>query len=269
MPPSDAGIDPGLRAPFVDLLLALADDKLLRGHLNSDWTGLAPILEEDIAFSSLAQDDLAHAQAVYELAAPLQTALAGAVTHADALAFGRRADAFRSARIVEIPDEFDWATALARQLFTSHFDALRLERMSRSNARDLAELAARLLAEQRIHVAHADDWFARLGRGTDEARDRLQSALDALAPHAVMLFESVERQDELERAGVYPLVDGTGFEPWRTALTRVIESARLRVRLEAPDPSVRGGRRGAHDARLPEILAEMSEVFAIAPDAAW
>ena len=50
-----------LKQPMIDLLLAVADDKLMLGHRNSDWTGLGPILEEDIAFSSLAQDDIAHA----------------------------------------------------------------------------------------------------------------------------------------------------------------------------------------------------------------
>jgi len=109
-----------LALAVVELLLATADDKLVLGHANSDWTGLAPILEEDIAFSSLAQDEIAHAQALYQLAGPL------CGRSADTLAFGRRPDEYRCATIVEGPDGFDWAVAITRQLLCDNFDWCRL-----------------------------------------------------------------------------------------------------------------------------------------------
>jgi ring-1,2-phenylacetyl-CoA epoxidase subunit PaaC len=46
-----------------ELLYKMADDLLIIGHRNSEWTGLGPILEEDISFSSMAQDKLGHSQA--------------------------------------------------------------------------------------------------------------------------------------------------------------------------------------------------------------
>ena len=46
------GLPGGLRHAVVDLLYRLADDELIIGHRDSEWTGLAPILEEDIAFSA-------------------------------------------------------------------------------------------------------------------------------------------------------------------------------------------------------------------------
>ena len=67
----------------VDLLLALADDELILGWRNSEWTGIAPFLEEDVAFSSIAQNEIGHARALYELAARELG------TDADALAFDR------------------------------------------------------------------------------------------------------------------------------------------------------------------------------------
>ena len=103
-------IPPHLTAPFTDLLLSIADDKLLLGHRNSDWTGLAPILEEDIAFSALAQDEIAHAQAFYEIVGSING------RGADAIAFGRAPEAYRCATLVEPSDAFDWARALVRQL---------------------------------------------------------------------------------------------------------------------------------------------------------
>ena len=50
-------------------LLAIADDELVLGWRDSEWTGIAPVLEEDVAFSSIAQNEIGHARALYELAA--------------------------------------------------------------------------------------------------------------------------------------------------------------------------------------------------------
>ena len=163
-----------LKGPLVELLLSVADDKLLLGHRNSDWTGLGPILEEDIAFSSLAQDEIAHAKTLYELAAGLTGG------SADQLAFGRGPEQYRCAAIVELPDDFDWAFALGRQLFCDHFDLLRLQRLASSSFKPLADLAARLAAEEQVHVDHADAWVRRLGKGTDDSHRRMQSAVERL-----------------------------------------------------------------------------------------
>ena len=50
-------------------LLEIADDELVLGWRDSEWTGIAPVLEEDVAFSSIAQNEIGHARAWYELAA--------------------------------------------------------------------------------------------------------------------------------------------------------------------------------------------------------
>ena len=65
-------------------LLDLADDELILGWRDSEWTGIAPTLEEDVAFSSIAQNEIGHARALYELAARELD------TDADALAFDRK-----------------------------------------------------------------------------------------------------------------------------------------------------------------------------------
>jgi ring-1,2-phenylacetyl-CoA epoxidase subunit PaaC len=258
-----AELSQDLKEPLVELLLALADDKLILGHRNSDWTGLAPILEEDIAFSSLAQDEIAHAQAVYQLVASLTE------RSADNLAFGRGPGDFRSARIVELPDNFDWAFAICRQFLCDRFDLVRLQRLARSSYKPLADLAARLAAEERVHVEHADAWIRRLGSGTDESRQRMQTALDRLAEVAPSLFEPVEGEDALEAAGVYPPGDADAFEQWSRDLAQVIEAAGLTLAIDRPASGPAGGRRGAHSEHLDPLLDEMCEVFRLEPQAAW
>ena len=252
-----------LRGPLVELLLSVADDKLILGHRNSDWTGLAPILEEDIAFSSLAQDEIAHAQALYELASTLSD------RSADELAFGRRPDEYRCAAIVELPDDFDWAFAIIRRFFCDHFDALRLQRLTKSSSKAVADLAARLLAEEHIHVEHADAWLRRLGGGGDAARQRMQSALDRLAGIAPSLLEPVDGQNALEAAGLYPSPDGDMFERWSADLATVAAAAGLELSLSRPGPESHGGRRGRHTEHLAALLDEMCEIWRLEPDAVW
>src|SRR5947208_15705344 len=74
------------------LLLAIADDELILGWRNSEWTGSAPMLEEDVAFSSIAQNEIGHARALYQLLAE----------DADALACDRRPEEYRCAPLVQL-----------------------------------------------------------------------------------------------------------------------------------------------------------------------
>ena len=252
-----------LKQALAQLLLALADDKLMLGHRNSDWTGLGPILEEDIAFSHLAQDEIAHAQAIYEFV--------GAMTNksADELAFGRSPEQYRCASIVEIPDEFDWSTALARKFFCDHFDLLRLRALSESSHKPLADLTRRIAAEEELHVQHVDQWMQRLGRGTVDSHDRMQRALDALLPHAVMLFEPTEGEDLLVNAKIIPFRFAGRFDQWGDELAQVAKRSNLILKFHPPYPAKRGGRHGVHTPHLKELLDEMCEVYRTEPGVAW
>ncbi len=252
-----------LKELMIDLLLAVADDKLMLGHRNSDWTGLGPILEEDIAFSSLAQDEIAHAQAIYELLSPLVGKTA------DELAYGRSIDQYRCAQIVELPDDFDWAIAIARQFFCDHFDRLRLGRLARSSYKPLRDLAGRLAAEEQVHVDHVDAWIVRLGRGTTDSKQRLQTALAQLSPMAPMLFEPVGREAEIITAGLYPQAETDMFHAWRDVLQHVAHEGGLSLELSPPDEGTPGGRRGHHSEHLKSLLDEMCEVYRLEPGVAW
>ena len=60
-------LDSRQRAALDSKLLRLADDEFILGHRNSEWTGMGPLLEEDIAFSSMAQDKVGQSLALYTL----------------------------------------------------------------------------------------------------------------------------------------------------------------------------------------------------------
>ncbi|MCC6358314.1 MAG: phenylacetate-CoA oxygenase subunit PaaC [Phycisphaerales bacterium] len=256
-------LSPELKKPLVDLLLSVADDKLILGHRNADWTGLAPILEEDIAFSSLAQDDLAHAMALFELLATIDG------RGADQIAYGRPAAEYRCCRLVELHDEFDWAVAIARQFLCDHFEQLRLARLSQSAYRPLRDLAARMLAEERLAIGHADQWVIRLGKAPEDARGRIQKALDKLAPLAGGLFEPTIDVAALEKADIYPTLPGDMHTLWASAVSNVIDAATLRFTPPPPAAAGTDGRTGRHLPEFATLLDEMTEVFRVEPNAAW
>ncbi len=252
-----------LITPMSQLLLSVADDKLVLAHRNSDWTGLGPDLEEDIAFSDMSQEQIGHAQALYELIA----ALSGA--DADALAFGRSPAEYRCADVLAVSDEFDWAVSVARQFLFDHFDRLRLARLVRTSYAPLASLARRLQAEQALHAEHVDTWLIQLGRGDKAANQRLQGALEMLAPDAPMLLEPTEGVEELEAAGLYPKLETDMLDTWVGDVNKVAARAGLGVQLQRPAAGRLCGRRGRHDQGFARVLEEMTEVYRIEPNAKW
>jgi ring-1,2-phenylacetyl-CoA epoxidase subunit PaaC len=171
-------------------LLAIADDELILGWRDSEWTGIAPTLEEDVAFSSIAQNEIGHARALYELAA---TDLR---TDADALAFDRSPADYRCAPFVELR-LMDWAHTIARRYLYEEADRVRLDALRASDDTELAGLAAKIDREEGYHRMHAEMWAARL---RDEPRFR--DAVAELWPYALGVLEPDQRAALARRVGL-------------------------------------------------------------------
>jgi ring-1,2-phenylacetyl-CoA epoxidase subunit PaaC len=267
MPGSADAVAADVQPILVDWLLAAADDVFFLGHRNSDWTGLGPMLEEDLAFSSIAQDEIAHAQAYYMLVAQLTGETP------DKIAYGRAPAEYRCAHLVERVDDFDWARAVVRQFYYDHYDALRLARTVHSSWRPLASLSQKLAQEERFHLHHLSDWIRRLGHGTDESKQRLQQAIDRLWPDAVSLFEPVENESKLAAAGIVPGGDTDVSRVWAERALAVMTEAGLKTPGKADDINVkslpRGGRRGVRSETFAAMLDELAEVYRVEPNAEW
>src|SRR5512133_2572906 len=151
-------------------LLEIADDELILGWRDSEWTGIAPLLEEDVAFSSIAQNEIGHARALYELVARERG------TTADELAFDRSPNEYRCSRLVELRLP-EWEKTIARHYLYEQADAARLERLKQSDDAEIAGLAAKIDREEAYHRMHAQMWFDRL-----QDEPRFTSALDELRP---------------------------------------------------------------------------------------
>ena len=140
----------------VEAVLAFADDELVLGWRDSEWTGVAPFLEEDVAFSSIAQGEIGHARALYELVAGVQGG------DADALAFDRRPDEYRCAPFVELQLVGDWAATIARHGLYETADTIRVKTLMGSDWPELAGLAAKMDREEHYHRMHARMWMEKL-----------------------------------------------------------------------------------------------------------
>jgi ring-1,2-phenylacetyl-CoA epoxidase subunit PaaC len=171
-------------------LLELADDELIVGWRDSEWTGIAPTLEEDVAFSSIAQNEIGHARALYELAAVELD------TDADALAFDRAPAEYRCAPLVEL-HLLDWAHTIARRYLYEEADRVRIVALIASDDAELAGLAAKIDREEVYHRLHAELWAARL---RDEVR--FHEAVEELWPYALGVLPQELRPELARRVGL-------------------------------------------------------------------
>lgn len=265
-----------------ELLLALADDEFVTGYANSEWTGIAPLLEEDLAFSSLAQDELGHARLFYELLAELQIAAdphlqspTCKLQSPDSLAYGRDASGFRNARLVERP-RGDWAYSVSRQFLYDTADYTRLESLCRSAYAPLANAAAGIIREEKYHLLHAHTWLERLASGGTHARTRQRAAFEALWHDALGLYEPLESEAALVEAGMLPDTFANLQNRWLSSI-----AAPLR-RLELPFPFVErdggwealvapeyGGRQGEHSEHFRQLHAQITSVYRLDLQATW
>ena len=190
-------LDEATRDALAELLLAMADDEFVLGFWDSEWTGIAPILEEDVAMSSVSQDEIGHARAWYELLAELRG------DDADRIAFGRAAPEYRHAALMNHP-RTDWAFTIARRYLYETADAVRLESLAGSAHQPLAGLAVKMRREETYHLLHFDLWLRRLAEGGSDSHRRLADALQRLWPDAQTVFAALAGEARLLDSRILP-----------------------------------------------------------------
>jgi ring-1,2-phenylacetyl-CoA epoxidase subunit PaaC len=244
-----------------ELLYKMADDLLILGHRNSEWTGLGPLLEEDIAFSSMAQDKIGQSYAVYQVLHTLGE------QEPDRVAFTRSANQFHNCQFVEFPNgEYDFS--LIRHFLFDTADALRWGLLTESSYEPLALLAKKIKGELRYHTLHANTWIKQLGSATEESISRLQNSLDIAMPYALGIFEASPFEKEIISEGIF-----AGEQELKKRWISNVEEVITQTQLHLPDWKILtpnfGGRTGKHTEHLQPLLDEMSEVFRIDPSAEW
>ena len=230
-----------------DRLLALADDALILGHRLSEWTGHAPLLEEELALGNIALDLIGTARRLYQYAGEVE----GRGRDEDQLAYLRDAPEYKNLLLVEQPNG-DFAMTIARQFLYAAYAAPFWQHETNSADPTLADIAKEAARQSAYHLRHAAEWLVRLGDGTEESRRRAQSALDALWMYTGEMFEG---PSAVLRAA------------WDDTVDRTLARATLARPQSAYMQS--GGRRGRHSEHLGYILAEMQFLQRAYPGMVW
>jgi ring-1,2-phenylacetyl-CoA epoxidase subunit PaaC len=263
--------------------LHLADNALVLGQRNSEWTGHGPVLEQDIAITNIALDLIGQARNLYQHAASLYNNMSAEEKDAvafliprpwksfdremqeDDLAFLREERQYLNVLLNELP-KGDWALTILRQFFFSAFQYLQYSELQQSSDAQLAAIAEKSLKEVAYHLRWSGEWVIRLGDGTEESHRRISQALDELWTFTGELFLQAPYEQEAARAG-YGADAGSFREAWTAKVERVFGEARLSVPNKTWAQS--GGKEGRHTEHLGYLLAEMQYLQRTYPNATW
>ncbi len=251
----------GRDTQLVDYLLRLGDNALVLGQRLSEWTGHAPIIEEDLALTNVALDLIGQARMWLAYAGEAE----GCGRDEDRLAYFRDARDFRNALLVELPSG-DYGRTLVREFLFDTWHFYLLGALGASREERLAGIAQKAVREVAYHVRRSGDWLVRLGDGTEHSHAKVQAALDDLWPYTGELFRSDEIDAEMVRCGI-----GTSLEalrgPWLEHVGRVVADATLKLPQDGWMHS--GGKAGRHSEHLGYLLAEMQSVRRSVPGDHW
>ena len=269
---------------LIQYTLHLADDSLILGHRNSEWTGHGPILEQDIALSNIALDLIGQARNFYQYAAELSNAAPAGLTDAsshrtaptpsngtrgrvteDQLAYLRDGWDFRNCLLVELSNG-DWAKTILRQFFFSAYQTALYEQLAQGRDKTLAAIAAKSYKEGIYHLRWSSEWVIRLGDGTEESHTRMNNALDELWKFTGELHTPAPYELEIAAKGIGPGLS-TLHPLWEEKVKEVLNEAGLSC-----PPSVwmqTGGKEGRHTEQLGYVLAEMQFLQRAYPGCEW
>ncbi len=242
-------------------LLRLADTALTQSQRVAEWCGHGPFLEEDIALTNVALDLLGHAKLLYEQAAEIS---ADSVT-ADDLAFLRDVHDFKNPLLTELP-RGDFAYTILKQYFLDQYNVLLYAALMDSPYTPLAEIATKALMETRYHLTRSRDWCLRLSLSTDEAKQKIQVALDDLYFYTPELFETDDALNQLTAESIMPDLSILKTQ-WQQQVDKLLGECQLQV----PESGwvATGGLRGEHSEHLGYMLDDMQFLQRAYPGCEW
>jgi ring-1,2-phenylacetyl-CoA epoxidase subunit PaaC len=249
--------------PLQSYLMRVGDTCLIHAQRLAEWSGHAPILEEDIALTNLALDLVGQARAL------LTHVGQQAGFDEDQLAFLRNERDFVNFTLAELPGRRagqDFANAIVRNFLLAAWMNVLWAKLEASSDAEIAAIAGKAVKESRYHVAHSADWVVRLGDGTDESAKRMRQAVDRLWPYTAELFETDAVDTAAAEAGLGPL--RVSLKPeWDAVVAPVFAEAGLAI--PAPGAFRSTGSRGVHSEHMGYLLAEMQTLQRSFPGGQW
>jgi ring-1,2-phenylacetyl-CoA epoxidase subunit PaaC len=246
-----------------------ADNALILGHRNSEWTGHGPILEQDIALSNIALDLIGQARNFYQLAAKRLNEISPELhITEDDLAYLRDPNEFKNFILVEQTNG-DWAKTILRQFYFSTYQYLLYDQLLNSKYPDIAAISEKSIKETRYHVKWSSEWVLRLGDGTEESHGRMQQALQTLNPWINELFLPSDFEYEADTSGAGILPERIKDE-WFYRVNKLFETATLPAISSEKKPMQNlSGKKGVHSEDLDSLLEEMQTLQRTYPGSTW
>ena len=186
---------PEFKQALEEYALARADDQFALSQRAAAWKGRGPTDGEAVALARIAHDEATHAHLWYAWLAEMRGQ--------DPARYAERSAAeWRSAPLFALPAG-DWAFTIARQFLLDAWEVAWTGLAISSPQPRIAEIAARIRADEIDHLAQTSAWLKRFGRSAARRR-QLQAGFDAAWPHTAELFAATELDTWLLDAKVIP-----------------------------------------------------------------
>ncbi len=268
----EANNDSAYKEALLSLLYQLADDDLIVAYRGSEWLGLAPHIEEDVAFSSISQDTMGHSAMFYQL---LEQLGEGNMDH---LAHARSAKERYNAIILEevngsgtylIEPRYDWAFAVVRHYFYTVAKKIRLDSLKNSSFEPLRHAAVKVNMELYYHQLHWKTWFIQLCLANDDAKTRMTQAIEKVLADFDGVLSLGSKKEELQQFGIIEPEEELKTR-WLSQMKEMFEKAELDVTLLNNLAMKRGnGRKQEHTSDLEDAIKTLGEVYNMDPAAIW
>lgn len=246
---------------LIQYIFGIADNSLILGQRLGELCGHGPSLETDIAMTNISLDLLGQVRSYYQYVAQLQDGDASE----DTVAFLRVENQYLNTLLVEQPN-VDFAYTIARQFLWDVFYLLLLEELQNSKDETLSAIAKKSIKEVLYHNRFSSDWIKRLGDGTEESHNKIQTAINDLWIFTDELFHQTQADKAMVSEGIG--VDVTLLKSnYYKKVSEILEEATLQV------PKVeyfqKGGKHGIHSEHMGYILTELQYMQRTYPNMEW
>jgi len=246
---------------LVQYIFGIADNALILGQRLGELCGHGPSLETDIAMTNISLDLLGQVRSYYQYAAKL----IGDEATEDTIAFLRKERDYKNVLLVEQPNT-DFAYSITRQFLFDIFHLLLLEELQNSSDATLSAIAKKSIKEVSYHTRFSSDWIRRLGDGTEESHNRVQTAMNDLWAYTDELFHQTAADKAMVAEGIGLDVSKLK-EPFYKKVSAILEESTL----ETPQLEYfqKGGKQGIHSEHMGYILTEMQFMQRTYPNMNW
>jgi ring-1,2-phenylacetyl-CoA epoxidase subunit PaaC len=250
-----------MKENLVQYIYGIADNALILGQRLGELCGHGPNLEVDIAMTNIALDLLGQTRSYYQYAAKLS----GENATEDTIAFLRSEREYKNVLLVEQPNT-DFAYSIARQFLYDAYHLLLLQELQFSTNETLAAIAKKSIKEVSYHQRFSSDWIKRLGDGTEESRNKIQTAINDLWTFTDELFHQTDADKAMVSENIG--VDVTKLKaPFYNKVSEVLQEATLQI----PDMKYfqKGGKQGIHSEHMGYLLADLQYMQRTFPNMNW